>query len=579
MSFGSLSLGRLSLGYARGAGGGVPPASFTMSQLAADWRIYQRSTSTGGGQGKGTGTIPVSADVSTAGQVWARCRDAADGTTIVQAAWKAAEAVSTGVQTLQIAGVDAREGWFYLDLSGDGATWQNGTIKIGMGRVVAVAGQSLAVRMFAIVTDTATMASLGVTIDDNCSVYATYSDSGRPGEGGTAAWTKPADATSYDSAYLGEFLRREIDVYGVNCALIGHSVGATAISVWVPGGGQNSTLRARLDEVGGFESFIWFQGHSDSAAGTTKAAYKSALDDLFADVTAHNGVKGGSYSKLLCAIPNLTGGWGTPAQRDTIRQAHLEWANENSGVYSIPMDITLIDGVHQSQAGNVRLGERFSAALNNQPVNAPSLNMVSATYATGETGFGSEITGGYGNVARSYLEAIMGTEWTMEARFSISSAPASTKVMMGYPAKGWLGIGTDGRLVCNLKLSGGSEIYLGGGGAGGGSTNPVISDGLRHHVRYSVTATGAYLFLDGVLVASTASAPWGSAGDAAGIGVHTFGTSSGYAWPGTVDEATIWATCKSTSGFTPPTAPYTGTENGLVGVYHLDGDGTGKMAA
>jgi len=42
-------------------------------------------------------------------------------------------------------------------------------------------------------------------------------------------------------------------------------------------------------------------------------------------------------------------------------------------------------------------------------------------------------------------------------------------------------------------------------------------------------------------------------------------------WTGSIDELSIWNYAKWTSTFTPPSGPYTGSEAGLVSLYHLDG--------
>ena len=130
----------ISIGMRAVAGGTAsppaPPTAFTMTQLAAANRIYQRDTTSGGGQGKGQGAVPVTLNVTRGGPLYARCRSAADGTTIVQAPWIAMVLV-TGAGGRTIAGVDARLGWFYLDLSGDGTTWSLGTTPIGMGALIA----------------------------------------------------------------------------------------------------------------------------------------------------------------------------------------------------------------------------------------------------------------------------------------------------------------------------------------------------------------------------------------------------------------------------------------------------------
>ncbi|WP_031394160.1 LamG-like jellyroll fold domain-containing protein [Sphingomonas sp. STIS6.2] len=336
---------------------------FTMTQLAAPNRIYQRQTVTGGGQGKGVGTIPVPVNVSALGTPRFRIR-ASDGT-ILQANTALPAFTATGTQTLQVTGVDARLGWFYVDLSVDGTTWQNGTVLVGMGSLTAVSGQSLATRMFTARDSqaTVTIASTGVSIPANTSCFAqalepTATAAALPSWGLIAEGTGP-----YNSAFAAEYLGNRIAATGVNCALVGYARGSQSITRFVPGGADSAGLRAALDAVGGFETFIWMQGHTDSLAGMSSATYQGHLSSLFTDMTARNAIRGSNYNKLLGTIPNITStAWGTPAQILTIRSAASAWAAANGGVRINAQDIELYDGVHQSQAGSARLADHFYRA-------------------------------------------------------------------------------------------------------------------------------------------------------------------------------------------------------------------------
>lgn len=338
------------------------PSEFSMAQLASAQRIYQRSSKTGGGQNVGRGAIPVILSVTKAGAVYARCRSAADGTTILQPSWFVTNAVVAN-GPLSVTGIDARPDAFFLDLSPDGTTWQNGTVAVSMGRLIALSGQSQAVRQVAKVPAYAgTMASLGVTISPNSKVYAAIDDSlitiANP------AWAAPSDAGPYTSTFTGEFLRRQVEAFGVACGLVGYAKGDTAIAEWASGTAQRNKLLSILDAVGGFEAFYWHQGGNDAGAGTAKATYKSALDDLFADIASHNPVWGGNFTKVVTAMATrLSGGAGTAAQVQTIRQAAKEWAAANGGIYLEPHDIVLEDNVHQGQPGSITLANHAHRAL------------------------------------------------------------------------------------------------------------------------------------------------------------------------------------------------------------------------
>lgn len=357
-----LGLGPASLAMTQRRGEPIelPDAPFAMTQLDAG-RIYQRGTTTGGGEGKGQGSIAVALDVTATGPVFARCR-AADGA-ILQPAWEAGGTSATGESLVEIEGVDARLGWFYLDLRGPGTQWALGTSLIGMGALTAVSGQSLAVRMFGRMDgQTTTLGDLEVVASANGRVFATYDDAQRTVS--SAAWAEPADGSDYDSTFAAEFLRLQIAAVGVNCGLIGHARGGESISVFVPGGSENAQLRANLDAAGGFEQFIWMQGHSDAGSGMSGATYEGYLDDLFDDLAAHNPVLGAGFDAVLATIPNTSStSWGTAAQKDAIRGAAKAWAAANGQCFIDPRDLDLVDGIHQSQLGSVRLAHHYHRAF------------------------------------------------------------------------------------------------------------------------------------------------------------------------------------------------------------------------
>jgi hypothetical protein len=338
------------------------PSAFTMTQLAAANRVYQRQTTGGGGLNKGFGTISVTVNVTQLGGVRFRIRGS-DGVTILQPATSLPSFTATGSQTLQVTGIDARYGWFYVDLSADGGmTWKNGTTLVGMGRVVGMSGQSQAARFFGrIVPASGTLASLGVAVDPNTAVYARYTDPSRTVT--VPAWAVPADNTNYDSAFAAEFLRRQAAYFGVNCATTGHANGGTTISKWQPGQTDNTNLRAVLDVVGGFEAFYWHQGGDDAGAGTSAASYQAGLTGFFNDIAARNAVRGPSFERYVTAMATrAAGGAGTTSTVQTIRKAALDWSIANGAVYLEPHDIVVEDAVHQSMQGNITLARHVHRA-------------------------------------------------------------------------------------------------------------------------------------------------------------------------------------------------------------------------
>ena len=350
-----------------------PSVGLTMVQLAAN-RVYQRTSSTGGLLGKGQASVAVAMSLAAAANlIEYRLRDASTGVTVQD--WTTAATSPAASLTSINCPVPARLGWNFLDLRANQDPGQVvlGTAPIGVGRVVAVAGQSLAVRMLGKVdTQAATIASLGVPISPYGAVYASYANGVGQALFNAGAWGLPADGYAsqgsyYGSAFLAEFLRLEVAAAGVNCGVIGHAVGGTGISSWEPGSSTAQTacygqLATTLAAAGGaWEAMIWMQGHSDSGGGTTNANYQSALTTAFAGFAALNSQP--SFAKYLASIPNIdSSAWGTPAAIMTIRQAAAAWCAANSATYVQPEDLDLIDGVHETMAGAVTLARHFYRA-------------------------------------------------------------------------------------------------------------------------------------------------------------------------------------------------------------------------
>jgi hypothetical protein len=85
--------------------------------------------------------------VTVAGTIHARCSSGGVTRGDMQAEFVSTTIAATGAQTVQVSGVDARLGWFYLDILDSSGTWQNGTVLIGMGDLTLASGQSLAGRL------------------------------------------------------------------------------------------------------------------------------------------------------------------------------------------------------------------------------------------------------------------------------------------------------------------------------------------------------------------------------------------------------------------------------------------------
>jgi hypothetical protein len=336
-----------------------PNSAFTITQLAQANQIYQRDTMTGG-SGKGTGVVRVTVNVTTVGQVHARTRSVADGVTIVQGAWLPGVVSSTGSQTFNVSGVNAGLGWFYLDLSQDGVTWQLGTTPVGMGELVALSGQSQAVRQITKdISDSTTLASLGITPNSNGRVFVTTEVARVP-----TAWTQFTDGTMWSSAGGATALDKLITMTGVNCGFIGLLRGGTRIGEWQVGTTYGNALYATLDAAGGkFGTFFEYLGDNDSVWNTGYTNYMAGLSTFFTSVAAHNSFP--SPTKLVATMINQTTTFqGSVGAIESIKRAGLDWANANGATYLTMHDITLLrDGIHEGQQGSIEIARHVVRAM------------------------------------------------------------------------------------------------------------------------------------------------------------------------------------------------------------------------
>lgn len=355
-----------------GGGGGVsaPTSTFTMTQLADTNRIYQRSTTTGGGQGKGQATIPVTISSATAGTINARCRDA-DGSTIVQPEWVAAT-ITNGATTTNIAGVDARLGWFYLDLKDSSGAWKNGTTLIGVGALFAVAGQSLMSRFLGRAEASGSYSTTSITPSAYGKVCASYSDGNTyqpsPVNVANYPWQSPQDGTDGtvpNGVGCGAFLNDAISFLGVNCGVVGHAHGGVSIGTYMSGQSDWTQFAAVISRIGGaFEGFFWGQGHTEATQSCPPNAYKAMLDLLYAQVQGVNSYSG--FKTYIWTIPGMAdttsiSGW----QAARLNKGAQAWCAANSATFVHFYDLDMQDSLHpkNTAAGSAKLGRYMARAL------------------------------------------------------------------------------------------------------------------------------------------------------------------------------------------------------------------------
>ena len=156
------------------------------------------------------------------------------------------------------------------------------------------------------------------------------------------------------------FARRLKERLGVPIGIVPTAVGGTPLSSWNPeqDGGCYRAMCERLDRIGAFKGFLWYQGCSD-------AIQKEAGDYLerFARMIALWREKYGDHPVLTVQLNRWTGGnnpdndpwWGMI--RDAQRRAGLELHD----VYVVPsLDLPCTDGIHNSSGANVLIGERLA---------------------------------------------------------------------------------------------------------------------------------------------------------------------------------------------------------------------------
>ncbi|MFS0771019.1 hypothetical protein [Sphingomonas sp. 1P08PE] len=330
-----------------------------MSQLATPSRTYQRSTTTGGAPGKGAGPVRVAVNVTGAGALYARVRRASDSS-VVQAPWRVTASAPVANGPIDVTGVEARTGRLLLDLGGSATgPWQAGTVAFYMGDIAMIRGQSLAVRMGYNQQDTASIESLGVTVNpENGAVIGT-------GEINTnGAWIQPTTGSNVlNAAAAADLINRHAAMSGVACGLAFSVNGATSIDQWQPGGTFANQTIDLLNAVGNrIAAHWWYQGHSD--VGKTYLDIRAKLE--LADKVVLDNVTGPAPSRFYTSVPNINSAtYGPEPMRATGRGVYEDYAKESGGTY-IPLhniDTLATEGIHATQIGAIYQGYSFLRAM------------------------------------------------------------------------------------------------------------------------------------------------------------------------------------------------------------------------
>jgi len=205
---------------------------------------------------------------------------------------------------------------------------------------------------------------------------------------------------------------------------------------------------------------------------------------------------------------------------------------------------------------------------------ALDLTLTNAAFAAAS--FANGLSAGYGRAAGV---AQAGGTFTIEVKAKCS-APSSTAAIIGSYGFAAICHAPDGKIYAIYGLDNGTV-----NGSRQIDTNFYLNDGVPHHLELNVgpdiggTGVGAILFIDGT--------SFGTGGNGSGYdpsranftvgGYSNDGNVPAAQFNGVTDEVAVWNVVRHTTAFTPPTAPYTGNETGLVALYHLDGNGTNSQ--
>jgi hypothetical protein len=157
---------------------------------------------------------------------------------VVLVPWiRAAFNLPATAQTINL-DLPANTAWYIIDLraNGDASSTISLTSGIGVGEVIAAAGQSLAADFWSTAanSDATTLSGLGVSVSPFCSALAAWDGGSLPTS--STAWGTPSDNGVYRSSFAAEFLRLVIALTGVNAALVGYGHSGTDIGTyWLPG--------------------------------------------------------------------------------------------------------------------------------------------------------------------------------------------------------------------------------------------------------------------------------------------------------------------------------------------------------
>lgn len=198
-----------------------------------------------------------------------------------------------------------------------------------------------------------------------------------------------------------------------------------------------------------------------------------------------------------------------------------------------------------------------------------NLLMVEATYDDYVTpAFGRCLNAGAARTPLNYLPSL---ELVFDMRLSSSDTTGSVQVAMGQ--EGFIRMGKWSNGNAFARYGSGPEINL--------SSSVALDDGLDHHLRLDLT-DGGKLFVDGVLASSNATlvtASGASLDPTKRLSIREWSEGFGVPFNGEVAEVAIFTSAQNVGDFTPPAAPYTGSETDLYALWHMEDSGSDTVGA
>ncbi len=210
----------------------------------------------------------------------------------------------------------------------------------------------------------------------------------------------------------------------------------------------------------------------------------------------------------------------------------------------------------------------IGGALIAQPYNGTVVGSVmfpSGKFANAASAFSA---GNYITIPSTAVQFTSSTSMSIDVWFRSSAGPGWQFVFGNSTSAA-----ADTVTIWGAFGSNGPRCQIGSGTPG---VTTQVNDGQDHHVHCDLSGTTVRTFINGVLSDTYTTTFTAPVGTPFRIGANPAG---GDVVNGQIDEIAIFNVSRRTSGFTPPTAAYTGSESNLRALYHLDSNATDSTGA